>query len=153
MIIIKITVAAIAIVNNNQYSNNARSVCKCAPSTGAQACKVKNPGRRGVSGTPAQQKLLFVECAELLVFLPKTRFRVDTVVDEMPISVIDRMEESGRAVGNFMFSRLPVHSKARQQFRQAQLFQHANASQGSNADCGRRGTSVQRLPSHLLLES
>ena len=36
---------------------------------------------------------------------------------------------------------------------QTWLFQHANASQSSNMHCGRRATSVQRLPSHLLLGS
>ena len=150
--------------NSNKIINNTLPTLRRSVNARCQQARkyaeVKNPGRRGVSGTPAQQKLLFVECADLLAFLPKTRFRVDTVVDgffstlgKKPISVFDRMEEIGRAVGKVMFTRLPVQSKALQRFHQARLFQHANASQGNNAHCGRRGTSVQRLPSDLLLES
>ena len=63
--------------------------------TYAEATK---PGRCGVC-TPAQQKLLFVEGAELLVFLPKMRFREALSTEfynfrQKTISVFDRKASS-----------------------------------------------------------
>ena len=93
-----------------------------------------------LSRAPAQQKILFLEGAELPAFLPKSRFRVESVADgisefsatKKPISVFDRIEELGRAAGKLMCTRLPgVHSEALQTLHKAWLFQRANASQGS----------------------
>ena len=120
----------------------------------------ENHGRCGRSSTAAKSTLFSSEGAELAVFFPKTRFRVGGVANgisdfsvKKPISVFDRIEKLGRAARKLMFTSFPVHSEATQQLLQTWLFQHANASQSSNMHCGRRATSVQQLPSHLLLGS
>ena len=109
----------------------------------------ENHGRRGRSSTAAKSTLFSSEGAELVVFFPKSRFRVGGVANgifdfsvKKPISVFDRIEKLGRAARKLMFTSFRVHTEATQQLLQTWLFQHANASQSSNMHCGRRATSV-----------
>ena len=117
----------------------------------------ENPGRRGRSSAAAKSTLFSSEGAELAVFLPKSRFRVGGVANgtsdfliKKPISVFDRIEELVQAARKLMFTIFPAHSEAIQQLLQTWLFQHANASQSSNAHCGRRGTGMDALVVALI---
>ena len=65
------------IITTLGWSVNAR------PQESLKYAEAKNTGKSGLSRAPAQQKILFLECAELPVFLSKTRFAMEGVADRI----------------------------------------------------------------------